>query len=287
MTVSIMPATITPQPFHGQPALVLAAPGGARAVISLFGAQVLSWTPAGGEERLYVSPLARHDRASPIRGGVPVCFPQFASLGRLPKHGFARTQDWVVKDHRVGEDFALATLGLCDNDATRAVWPQRFAAELTVVVENERLDVELEVENTGHAPFAFTAALHTYLRVREVENARLEGLYGHEYRDAVAASRVRQETGAAVVVDAEVDRVYHDVKRPLLLRDGDRSLGIHASGFPDVVVWNPWEQRCRDLPDMPRDGFRHILCVEAAVARQKTELDAGESWAGRQTLIAL
>lgn len=282
-----MPATITTQPFHGQPALVLAAPDGARAVISLFGAQLLSWTPAGGEERLYLSPLARHDRATPIRGGVPVCFPQFASLGKLPRHGFARTREWEVKDHRIGDSFALATLGLSEDDATWAVWPQRFAAELTVVVENERLDVELEVENTGHAPFAFTAALHTYLRVREVENARLEGLYGHPCRDAADADRIRQETDEAVVVAGEVDRVYHDVKRPLLLRDGNRSLGIHSSGFPDVVVWNPWEQRCKELPDMPPDGFRHMLCVEAAAAQQKIALDAGATWAGRQTLIAL
>lgn len=282
-----MTATITPQPFHGQPALVLVAPNGARAVISLFGAQVLSWTPAGGDERLYLSPLARYDRATPIRGGMPVCFPQFASLGRLPKHGFARTHEWAVKDHRIGDEFALATFGLSEDDATWALWPQRFAAELTVVVENDRLDVELEIENTGHAPFAFTAALHTYLRVREVENARLEGLYDHEYRDAADGDRIKRDTGAALAVDAEVDRVYHAVKRPLLLRDGDRSLGIHASGFPDVVVWNPWEQRGKEFPDLPPDGFRRLLCVEAAAARQKIALDAGDSWAGRQTLIAL
>lgn len=282
-----MPSTIETRDFHGRPALFLETASGARAVISLFGAQVLSWTPAGGDERLYLSPAARFDPDTPVRGGIPVCFPQFGSLGRLPKHGIARTRTWSVAEHRVADDYALATLRLTEDDDTWAIWPQNFAAELTVVIEGERLDVEFEVTNTGHAPFAFTGALHTYLRVHEVENARLEGLYGHEYRDAADLDRIKHDSGDALVIDREMDRVYHDVKRPLLLRDGSRSLGINAEGFPDVVVWNPWEQRCAELPDMPANGFRHMLCVEAAVARHRIELDAGEDWVGRQSLIAL
>ena len=282
-----MPSRIETQQLHGQPVLALSTAKGARALVSPFGGQVLSWSPAGGDERLYLSPLARHDGRTAIRGGVPVCFPQFAALGRLPKHGIARTRNWSVVEHRFEDDYALATLRLTEDDETWAIWPQNFAVELTAVIENERLDIELEVENTGHAPFAFTAALHTYLRVREVENARLEGLYGHEYRDATDNDRIKRDSGDVLVVEAETDRVYHDVTRPLLLRDGHHSLGIHAEGFPDVVVWNPWEQRCAELPDMPANGFRHMLCVEAAAARHRIEIDAGEHWVGRQSLIAL
>ncbi|MBD5805450.1 putative glucose-6-phosphate 1-epimerase [Azoarcus sp. Aa7] len=282
-----MPATIETIDFHGQPVLALATQAGARAVVSLFGAQVLSWIPAGGEERLYLSPAAVFDGSTAIRGGIPVCFPQFAGLGKHPKHGIVRTRPWIVNEQRTGDDYALVTLRFTETDDTWAIWPQSFVAELTVIIEGERLEVELEIENTGYAPFAFTAALHTYLRVREVENARLEGLYGHEYRDSADHDRVRRDSGDVVVVEDETDRVYHDVKRPLLLRDGNRSLGINAEGFPDVVVWNPWEERCAALADMPANGFRHMLCVEAAAARQRIELDAGESWVGRQSLIAL
>ena len=282
-----MPAHIEAKTLLGLPAFALSTPGGAQAVVSPFGAQVLSWKPAGSEERLYLSPQARVDGATTIRGGIPVCFPQFGTLGRLPRHGFARTRHWTVGEQRTGDDFALMTLRLTEDDETLALWPHTFAAEVTVVLENDRLDVELEVENTGYAPFAFTAALHTYFRVREVENARLEGLYGHDYRDAVDHDRIKRDSGDVLVVEDEVDRVYHDVARPLLLRDGARSLGIHAEGFPDMVVWNPWETRCAELPDMPSNGFRHMLCVEAAAARHKIELDAGAQWYGRQTLIAL
>ena len=78
-----MPATIEPIEFHGQPALRLATASGARAVVALHGAQVLSWAPPGGEERLYLSPKAVFDGHSAVRGGIPVCFPQFADLGPL------------------------------------------------------------------------------------------------------------------------------------------------------------------------------------------------------------
>lgn len=272
--------------FNGLPALRLQA-GGASAVVSLFGGQVLSWTPRGGKEWLYLSETARFDRSTPIRGGVPVCFPQFADLGKLPKHGFVRTVDWMLADRRVDKDFALVQLRLEDSAETRALWNHPFGIELTISIEDNRLDLEFEVDNRGTDVLSFTGALHTYLRVREAEEARLEGLYGFTYRDSANGNAIKRETGDALMVDAEVDRVYRQVNRPLLLRDGSRTLGINTEGFPDVVVWNPWETRCAALADMPDNGFRRMLCVEAAAADTPITVAAGEQWWGRQTLIAL
>ncbi|MFU2487550.1 D-hexose-6-phosphate mutarotase [Thauera sp. WH-1] len=273
--------------FHGLPALRLQTATGAQAVVSLFGAQVLSWTPPGGGERLYLSPTAVLDASAPIRGGVPVCFPQFADQGSLPKHGFARTATWTVETERSSKEYALVTLGLADSDATRTRWPHAFHAELSILIEDSRLELELEVENTGSAALEFTAALHSYLAVREVEESRLEGLHGYHYSDKTDADRVKRDSGDVLLVEAETDRIYRDVKRPLLLREYDRSLGINADGFTDVVVWNPWLERSAALPDLPADGFRHMLCVEAAAAHAPVRLAAGETWWGRQTLVAL
>ena len=273
--------------FHGIPALRLAAPDGSAAVIARLGGQVLSWTSADGRERLYLSPRAMFDGSVAIRGGIPVCFPQFAGLGGLPRHGFVRTREWAVAARRCGDDYALATLAIADDEASRALWPHPFGVELTVMLEAGRLDLELGVANTGDTPFAFTGALHTYLRVVQVEDAALEGLRGHEYRDAAGGDRLARETGTEIIVEGEVDRVYHDIRRPQLLKAGNLSLGIDQQGFPDVVVWNPWVDRCATLADMPPDGWRHMLCVEAAVARQPVTLAAGEEWFGRQTLVAV
>ena len=273
--------------FHGIEALRLNGPRGSSATISRLGGQVLSWITPDGRERLYLSERAVFDGSVAIRGGIPVCFPQFAGLGALPKHGFVRTRMWSVVAQRCGEDYALLTLGIADDDQTRALWPHAFKAEITLMLEADRIDLEFSVENTGAAPFDFTGALHSYLRVVQVEDVALEGLRGHDYRDAAAGDRIVRETGTELIVEGEVDRVYHDVRRPQLLKAGNLSLGIQSQGFPDVVVWNPWVDKCAALADMPADGWRHMLCVEAACARQPVALPPGEEWFGPQTLVAV
>ncbi len=272
--------------FRGLPALRLTAPDGAQATILLHGAHVVSWIPARGEERLYLSDNATFATDTAVRGGIPVCFPQFAARGPLPKHGFARTQAWGLVEARGGSDFATATLKFSDDDLTRQAWPHAFEAELTVLVSGQRLDVELGVRNTGAEPLRFTCALHTYLRMREVEEARLEGLRGLRYLDSTTGTE-HDETGTEVLVDREIDRVYFDAKRPLLLREPHRSLGISTEGLPDAVVWNPWEQLCAAMPDMPANGFRHMLCIEAAAIGTPVELAPGSDWWGRQSLVTL
>lgn len=282
-----MPAAIEHFSLASLPALRLRSGRGATAVVSLFGAQVLSWCPSRGGERLYLSPQARLDGQGPIRGGVPVCFPQFADQGPLPMHGFARTAQWQVATQRAGDDYALVSLQLTDSEATRALWPHPFRVELGVLIEDDRLDLELEIENTGAAPFAFTGALHTYLAVPEVEEIRLEGLHGHTYRDKTRAGASQRDSGDALIVEREIDRVYRAVTRPLLLNAARASLGIAQSGFADVVVWNPWVERSAALPDLPDNGFRRFVCVEAAAACEPVSLPAGATWWGRQTLVAL
>jgi glucose-6-phosphate 1-epimerase len=43
----------------------------------------------------------------------------------------------------------------------------------------------MRVQNTGDSPFEFTAALHSYLEVTDVGQARVKGLQGLEYLDKV------------------------------------------------------------------------------------------------------
>jgi len=273
--------------FYGIECLRLKATSGAEVLISRLGGQVLSWKTPDGKERLFLSEKAVFDGSRSIRGGIPVCFPQFSGLGELPKHGLVRQKLWTVDSQREHKEFALACLTIADDEETRALWPHPFRLEVTVVIEESRLDVELAVENTGSQPFAFTGALHTYLRVAEVENIHLQGLQGLEYRDAADGDAIKRETAAELMVDDQVDRVYHGVSKPLLLSDKGENLGINTEGFPDVVVWNPWETLCASLPDMARLDFRRMLCVEAAVARQPVLLMPGDTWLGRQSLVAV
>ena len=56
--------------FRGQPVVRLALPAGDSCMVALHGAHVLSWMTADGVERLFLSPDARFDGQSAIRGGV-------------------------------------------------------------------------------------------------------------------------------------------------------------------------------------------------------------------------
>ena len=271
--------------FNGIEALRLNGPGGSSAIISKLGGQVLSWITPDGRERLYLSEAAVFDGSVAIRGGIPVCFPQFSDLGNLPKHGLLRTREWTLGDQRCGDDYALVALEISDDEETRDIWPFPFRAEITLMLEVDRIDVEFCVENTGGEPFEFTGALHSYLRLVQVEDAALEGLYGCDYRDAANEDQIIRESGTELRIEAETDRVYHGVKRPLSLQAGNHSLTIQNQNFPDVVVWNPWVERCAALTDMPSDAWRQMLCVEAAVVEKPISDVPGEEWYGRQTLV--
>ncbi|MBP6308561.1 MAG: D-hexose-6-phosphate mutarotase, partial [Burkholderiaceae bacterium] len=170
--------------FQGQPCIRLALPQGDAVIVALHGAQVVSWQ-SGGRERLYLSPKALFDGRSAIRGGVPVCFPQFNARGSLPKHGFARTLPWALVPKLVAgasppgsDDGAQVCLQLCATDDTRALWPHAFETVLTVSLQPRSLQVALKVDNTDVQPLQFTGALHTYLAVDDIAGARLNGLQG-------------------------------------------------------------------------------------------------------------
>jgi glucose-6-phosphate 1-epimerase len=272
--------------FHGQQACQLTAPDGSEAMVLLQGAQVVSWKTSGGVERLYLSEQAHFAAGAAVRGGVPVVFPQFANQGALVKHGFARTQPWALHSVDTTETDALLILRLASNDSTRALWPFDFELELSLRFSCQRLDMELAVTNTGDKPLSFTAALHTYLLVPDIEAVRLEGLSRLRFRDAVA-NTVQVDHTDSVRVNGELDRVYFDAARTLTMHSGGAAterVEVSQTGFKDVVVWNPGPVNSATLKDMPDDGWRHMLCVEAALVNEPVRLAAGDDWWGRQSI---
>ena len=64
-----------------------------------------------GMEKLWMSKLLALDGSKPIRGGIPIAFPQFADEGDLQLHGFARESMWDVQETKA--DAALFTLTDC------------------------------------------------------------------------------------------------------------------------------------------------------------------------------
>ena len=269
------------------PVVTLRADDGATAEIHRHGAHVTSWRPAGeNEERLYLSRRSEFGDSAAIRGGIPVVFPQFGTEGPLPRHGFARTSPWALGGiAREADGAADAEFVLRDTEETRAVWNGAFKAVLAVTVVARQLEVSLRIENVGETAFSFTAALHTYLRVHDLEDTELVGLGGTLYRVS-GDPTLRAADEERLLVRDYLDRVYVGAPPRLELRERDRTMIIEAEGFPDAVVWNPGPERAASLPDLEPGDERRFLCVEAAVIQTPVTLGAGRRWAGTQTLTA-
>ncbi|MDB5952846.1 MAG: D-hexose-6-phosphate mutarotase [Massilia sp.] len=250
--------------FGSLPAVKIRALDGARAVVTLFAAHLVSWTTADGAEQLFCSSRSSLDGSRAIRGGVPVIFPQFNERGPIMRHGFARMSTWQLVDS--GDGFAVLALAPADLTPERAAeWPHAFALRLRVQVGGAQLAMTLEVDNTGDAPFDFSAALHTYHRVADVAAVRIDG--------------VREQT---LQVGESLDAIYGDVGDVTLV-DGARTVFSSQTGFTDAVVWNPGQAASAAMADMAPDEYRQFVCIEPAVI-EPVRLAAGGQWRGHNVL---
>jgi len=277
--------------------VVLSLPGGDDAVeIYLFGAHTWRWR-SHGEERLWQSTLSVNDGSAPMRGGIPIAFPQFADQGELKLHGFARNCEWTVVSTSATDSDVRITLQLEDTEETRALWPHKFKLRYTVALSISQLFLELEVLNSDTEAWDFTTCLHTYFRVLDIEKVRLEGLQGCSYVDKVDGYTTKTEEHPAIVVPAAaeeskgfVDRIYSGAPKTTVLHDegcGIKYIITQTEAHTNTVVFNPWiEGKKGDKgPDYDDDGYKYAICVEPTIARPACqELQPGGSWAGSQLI---
>lgn len=264
------------------PRLVIDTPA-ARGEIHLDGAQVTRWAPAGADEVLWVSALTRSGEGVAVRGGVPICAPWFATgraKNRSPQHGFLRLVRWsLTETRRVGDDVTvvltapdLASLedvpGLdqapSDLTATYEVTMGRtLRMSLTITSPTQKLELE--------------EALHTYLRVSDVTQARVEGLDGARYADKAPGGRAVNAQQGDVTFMRETDRVYASTETVTLV-DGERRVVVEKSGSASTVVWNPWERKAAEISDFGDDEWPGMVCIETANALAgHIKLEPGQS----------
>lgn len=286
---------LTADTFQGHTGWRWSLPNGDSVFVAQQGAQVLSWHAAGAE-RLYLSPVSACDGKTAIRGGVPVCFPQFNQRGTLPKHGFVRNMPWQLRGSDVHASSPVFELQA--NDATRSIWPVDFRALLSVDLQVHQLKISLRVENLGDKPLTFTGALHTYLAVSAIDQVSLMGQAKQAEWDAVQDTH--QTCSGKLQFEAEFDRVYDVATTPStptteaqsaqvvptwILQEGAKTLNISQSNaWGQSVVWNPGPEKTAQLKDMPANGFQHMLCVEAARVNSPIEVPAFQSWEAWQQL---
>ncbi len=272
----------------GMPKLTLTHADGAAVEIYLHGAHLTSWKDAAGHELFFLSKASNFAPDKPIRGGIPVIFPQFGGQGPLPQHGLARTAAWTPVTTLVNTTTGAveACLTLRDSDATRARWPHAFALQLCFILAKSALTVQYTVTNPGDAPFDYSAVLHTYFRVADIHRTALHGLQGIPLIDDLRGGARAVETRAVIRFAEEIDRIYVDAPDTLQLVDEatPRTVTLTKRNMPDVVVWNPWIAKAQRMPDFGDDEYPRMLCVETGKHMAAAQaLPAGARWTGETT----
>lgn len=281
---------------YGIDQVILRNTRGATARISLYGGQVLSWKNEQGEELLFMSSKAMFKSPNGVRGGIPLCFPQFGSRGGVEQHGFVRNRMWTLDTQppspRANGSNGPASIDLLlkPSAADFKLWQNKFEIRLKVaLLEDGRLILRSRVRNVNGKPISFSIAFRTYFSISDISEVRVEGLETLDYLDNLQDRKRFTEQGDALTFESEIDRVYLSSSDLVEIFDhgSKRTFQIRKQGLPDVAVWNPWEKKAKALADLGDEEYKEMLCVDGAAVEKPITLKPGEEWLGQLELSAL
>jgi glucose-6-phosphate 1-epimerase len=241
--------------------------GGAKALISVYGAQVLSFQPKDqSEDLLFLSQQSDYAEGKAIRGGIPVCWPWFGpdpqGLQR-PDHGFVRNHFWrIAKTEAISEAETKVSLLFNESFKQENTWRQAFILTLDIII-GPSLQLTLTTFNTGDRPFSITQALHSYFRIGHIKRVKILGLEECEYFDKLDHGTQKSQNGA-ITVSGEVDRIYANAAKDLIIVDSvfKRRIRISSPNTSTAVVWNPWSKTTQKMPDLAPVAYQQFICVE-------------------------
>ncbi|XP_052196827.1 putative glucose-6-phosphate 1-epimerase isoform X2 [Diospyros lotus] len=225
----------------GSPRIVLSEPTGSTAEVLLYGGQVVSWKNERREELLFMSSKAVRKPPKAIRGGMPVCFPQFANCGSLEQHGFARNKLWSLDDCPEplppANNPSTVDLVLKSTEEDLKTWPHRFELRLRISLSAGKLTLIPRVRNTDSKAFSFMFALRNYFSVSDISEVRVEGLETLDYFDNLLRKERYTEQADAISFDGEIDRVYLSTPTKIAIIDHEkkRTFEMRKEGMLDAV----------------------------------------------------
>ncbi|GAB4848073.1 hypothetical protein Ancab_002735 [Ancistrocladus abbreviatus] len=274
----------------GLPRIILTEPMGSSAEVLLYGGQVVSWKNERKEELLFMSNKATWKPPKAIRGGIPVCFPQFGNFGSLEQHGFARNRFWSLDNSPEpfghANNQSIVDLVLKSTDEDLKTWPHSFELKLRISLTAGKLTLIPHVRNTDKKSFSFMFALRNYLSISDISEVRVEGLETLDYFDNLMQRERFTEQADAITFDGEVDRVYLSTPSKIAIIDHEkkRTFVLRKAGLPDEAVWNPWDKKAKAIPDLGDEDYKNMLCVDSAAVEAPIVLKPSEEWKGYQEL---
>lgn len=233
------------------------------AKVSLIGAHVVSYRPAGGDEVLFCPTSMPYASGMKLHGGIPICWPWFGNFGAPASqaHAFARYALFTVVSHERTPDVSVLTLRLDSSDETKQWFPHDFRLTLVITL-GRRLDLELITENTGKTSFAVTEGFHTYLAVDDSARTVVKGLWGSRLDLMDPAKENPAFKGGDWMLTHFGSDVLITPVREWLVYDGDRIIGVAARGTKRLILYNPGPPAPWNPENLAPEDYKRFLCVE-------------------------
>lgn len=218
--------------------------------VESLGARLVSYVPSS-EREVFA-------RLSDGTGGMPICWPWFASGGPegCRRHGLARYHDFMVfrrfESTRVSEvEWVLRSA---------ADMREEFAYDFQLFVRyrlTDELTILMTGENSDTRPFSVNEMFHPYFHVGEVEDCRVTGV-----GDCLIGAGSR-------LFDLPKDSPHH---YSLVDAGLGRKLKFSSSGDRTVVIWNPGDNVAGSMSmtsTLEPGEWRQFVCIENGTARKE------------------
>eukprot|EP00956_Cyclotella_meneghiniana_P029054 scaffold69317_cov77-Cyclotella_meneghiniana.AAC.2 len=229
------------------------------------------------------------DGSKAIRGGIPLCFPQFGQPDKsYPQHGFLRNNYWSIVN---GSKF--------DNEEGAGISLELYLKDV-VNARGGKWDVGTNLD----CKCTFMVLLHTYYLVAEKKAldgsvCNVKGLEGYTVSDKISGQDYILGSDPITIPEQIIDRVYSPPEGKVDLEvtvaaGPTNTISLKASGQVDGqqvpisgVVWNPHEINAKKMGDFGDDQYNEMICVEPGMLSNVPMLQGGKSASCTQVMTCL
>lgn len=217
------------------------------AKVALQGVHLFSWQPKHAKQDvLWTSEIEPFKAGNAIRGGVPICYPNFGTgldSKKMPSHGFARISVWEFADYEVNADNVWLMFQLLPYARVEMVLGETCQIHFTKLDETPS-----------------QLALHSYFNLADISQTEVSGLPNHCF-DQLTKQEQAVENPRKIAEN--VDCIYQ-IEQPIsVIHDhgNARQIEIKHGNASEIVLWNPWH---KPTSGMSETGYRTMVCVETA-----------------------
>lgn len=218
------------------------------AKVALQGAHLFSWQPKHAKQDvLWTSDIEPFKAGNAIRGGVPICYPNFgAGLdgNQTPFHGTARTALWELVAFSVDKD-----------EGVRLILELLPYAKVAINLGETCRICFTKLDETPSQ-----LALHSYFNLADITQTKVSGLPTCCFNSLTKSEQAVENPRK---IAENVDCIY-TLEQPISVihdRGNARQIEIEHQNASEIVLWNPWH---KPTGSMSETGYQTMVCVETA-----------------------